>query len=107
MFDVYVFSSFRLTIAPSERLKKIMDRLTLSMTIFHNLFPTSISYNSYGDVLGDALAKSSDFPHFLTLIDNAWTNENYGALRLFSPSTAIIWCALFKELITDRSCTLT
>ena len=29
MFDVYVFSSFRLTIAPSERLKKIMDRLTL------------------------------------------------------------------------------
>ena len=29
MFDVYVFSSFHLTIAQSERLKKIMDRLTL------------------------------------------------------------------------------
>ena len=28
------------------------------MTIFHYLFPTSISYNSFGDVLGDALAKS-------------------------------------------------
>ena len=28
------------------------------LSIFHNLFPTSISCNSFGDVLGDALAKS-------------------------------------------------